>query len=121
MLNTNLSATNSAVTQARTNRVCVRLPPMLGSVVPGESRSTPRSAMSATALRTARTPNKPSGASVAVAVNEAENEPMLKLALNQGRNSRSMISSSASPARIQSSRDTESNFTKPLLLIGHRS
>jgi hypothetical protein len=111
MLNTNLSATNSAVTHARMNRVCVRLPPMFGTVVPGERRSTPRSAMSTTADRTARMPNAPSGASVAV--NEAENGP--RLMLNQGRNNRSMTSSNAMPARIQSSRDTESNFTKPLL------
>ena len=47
--------------------------------------------------------------------------PKLKLMWNHGSATSVMISSSASPARIQSSRDTESNFTKPLLLVGHRS
>ena len=66
-------------------------------------------------------PNPPSGASVAVTDNEAEIVPKAEADVNHGSATRTMISSSASPARIQSSRDTESNFTKPLLLVGHRS
>ena len=87
-----------------------RLPPTFGSAVWGEKRSIARSAIKAISANTARIPSNPDGAPVAVLENVAEPAPAATLTLNHGRNSRSMIKSSATPPKIQSSLETLAVF-----------